>query len=568
MVQKNNFMEEPEKNTVQDTTKKKVFSDRHIQLLGCFLLTIFIFLSFFSVPHFDFVHYDDHVYVTDNPAVKTGLAAESISWALTSLDAGFWHPLTWLSLMLDYELYGLNAGGYHVTNILLHIINTLLLFIILGRMTGTLGRSFFVAALFALHPLHVESVAWIAARKDVLSTFFMMLTLWGYVHYVKNPGVGRYLLMVIAFVLGLTAKPMLVTLPFILLLLDLWPLGRFAEKQSIADSKQLLHTGIVVRLLLEKVPLLILAAGVSVVTVIAEGQAGALAPMISYSLDVRMSNALVSYVLYIGKMFCPVNLTVFYPHPGSWPVWTVILSALFLGAISYCSIRCLRKYPYFATGWFWYLGTLIPVIGLVQVGTHGMADRYTYIPLIGLFIAIAWGSVDILKRLSHYKAVLGVFATVILAACGIQSYLQAQYWENAIRLFRHAVDVTDKNYIAYNNLGAALARRGNPAEAVTQYRKAIKIIPQYLEAHFNMGAAFADQGEFSRAVDCYQRALNIRPDFAEAHNNLAIVLARQGQLEEAIQHFQMALIIRNNYRDARNNLSIAEQELKKQIKEK
>ena len=537
-----------------------------IRLFLCLLLTILIVIVYSQVSYFDFVHYDDHVYITDNPAVKTGLTADSIYWALTSLDAGFWHPLTWLSLMLDHELYGLNAGGYHITNVLFHIINTLLLFIVLMRMTGILWRSFFVAALFALHPLHVESVAWIAARKDVLSTFFMMLTLLGYSHYVQKPAVRRYIIVVIIFILGLMAKAMLVTLPFVLLLLDWWPLERFNTKKAIPDFQHPLHLEKTGWLFLEKVPLLALSIGGSVATVIAEGRAGALSPMVTYSLDVRLANALVSYLLYIRKMLCPVDLAVFYPHPGLWPVWAVAPSFLFLGTISYLSISQSRKYPYFAVGWFWYLGTLMPVIGLVQVGMHAMADRYTYIPLIGLFIVIAWGSVDICKRLPHSVMVLRVMAVVILTVFSIQSYIQTQYWKNAIQLFRHAIDVTKGNYIAHNNLGAALARQGNSAEAVNQYREAIRIMPQYLEAHFNLGTAFADQGKFTQAVDCYQRALNIMPNFAEAHNNLAIVLAKQGQLEDAIMHFQKALIIRRDYQDARNNLRIAEEGLKNKLK--
>ncbi len=541
---------------------KSHFRPRQVRLFCCLILTLFIFLVYSQVSHFDFVHYDDHVYVTDNAAVKAGLTAQSIRWALTSLDAGFWHPLTWLSLMLDYDLHGLNAGGYHVTNVIFHIFNTLLLFIVLAQITGTLGRSFFVAALFALHPLHVESVAWIAARKDVLSTFFMILTLWGYSHYVQRPGVRRYLTMAILFVLGLMAKPMLVTMPFVLLLLDWWPLDRFKTKQTITDSQQFWNRGNAGWLFLEKAPLLAIAIGVSVATVVAEGRAGALTPMVSYALDVRLANALVSYVLYIGKMICPVNLAVFYPHPGLWPVWAVASSVLLLGAISYLSIRRRRRYPWFAVGWFWYLGTLVPVIGLVQVGSHGMADRYTYIPLIGLFIVIAWGSMEVCKRLPGCVIGLRVMAVVVLTVFTAQSYIQTQYWENAVDLFSHAIGVTKGNYIAYNNLGAALAHRGNSVEAVNQYREALKIMPRYLEANFNMGAALAQQNKFTQAIDYYQRALAINPDFAEAHNNLAIVLAKQGQLEDAIVHFQRALIIRQDYQDARNNLRIAWQELK------
>ncbi|MEN6623869.1 MAG: tetratricopeptide repeat protein [Smithella sp.] len=540
---------------------KKGIDTLQIKLLSCLLLTLLIFIVYSQVTHFDFVHYDDHVYVTDNYRVKGGLTADNICWALTSLDAGFWHPLTWLSLMLDHDLYGLNAGGYHVTNLIFHIINTLLLFIVLVRMTGAIRRSFFVAALFALHPLHVESVAWIAARKDVLSTFFMMLTLWGYLRYVQSPNFIRYLLVTIFFAFGLMAKSMLITLPFILLLLDWWPLNRFGLGQLIPDFKQSRHWNNIGLLILEKLPLLVLVIGVSIATVVAEERAGALKPMVSYALDVRLSNALVSYILYIGKMLWPVNLAVFYPHPGLWPIWTVTLSILVLGIVSYLSIYLLKKYPYFAVGWFWYLGTLVPVIGLVQVGSHAMADRYTYIPLIGLFIALVWGSVDLCRKLRCPKVILclpAVFTIIILC---IGTYIQTRYWENAITLFHHALDVTKNNYIAHNNLGAALARQGNPAAAVTQFGEALRIMPKYIEANFNMGVALADQGNFKQAANFYLRTLEIKPGFAEAHNNLAIVLVHQGLFEDALFHFRMALKIRPNYPDALNNLRLAMQEI-------
>ncbi|MDD4352563.1 MAG: tetratricopeptide repeat protein [Candidatus Gracilibacteria bacterium] len=533
----------------------------------CLILILLTFGVYAQVFHFDFVHYDDHVYVTDNYHVKIGLTVENIRWALTSLDAGFWHPLTWLSLMFDHDLYGLNAGGYHLTNVLFHIINTLLLFNVLGRMTGTWGRSFFVAALFALHPLHVESVAWIAARKDVLSTFFMLLTLWGYIGYGQKHNVFRYFGVVFFFILGLMAKSMLVTLPFILLLLDWWPLQRFRIETPINNVKQFLCSKNTGWLFLEKIPLLVLAVGVSVATIIAEEKVGALTPMISFPVDARLSNSLVSYVLYIGKMFCPVNLAVFYPHPGAWLAGAVVLSVLFLGGISYFSIHLLKKYPYFAVGWFWYLGTLVPVIGLVQVGMHAMADRYTYIPLIGLFIVITWGSVDLCKRLSCSKLLLLVLAFVIITAFSIQTYIQTSYWQNPVVLFRHALQVTKDNYIAYNNLGASLARRGMPDAAINQYKEALCIMPRYLEANFNLGAALADLGNYKEAIDYYRRALAINPIFPEAHNNLAVALAAQGNLEEAVRHFRLALNIRPDYEGAQNNLRIAEQERQQKIKE-
>lgn len=539
-----------------------IFSLSHPRLICCLLLTIFILIVYGNTLQFDFVHYDDHVYITDNPGLQSGLTLGNIRWALTSLDAGFWHPLTWLSLMLDFELYGLNAGGYHWTNVIFHIMNTILLFMVLERMTGYLWRSCLVAALFALHPLHVESVAWVAARKDVLSTFFLMLVLQGYVYYAARPGIWRYLLVTVLFILGLMSKAMLVTLPFVLLLLDWWPLGRFGNLGSFEGINRLGRVRTVWWLIVEKAPLLLLSAAVSVVTVIAEQSVGALPTIESFSLDVRVANALVSYVLYIGKTFWPVGMAVFYPHPGLWPLWAISLSVMILAGITLLGIRWYRAHPYFAIGWFWYLGTLVPVIGLVQVGAHGMADRYTYVPLIGLFIVIVWGCADIFNYFPGNQMIPGSMAVVIFTVLSIQSYVQTQYWRNARQLFQHAIEVTKDNYIAYNNLGAALARQGMSLEAINRYREALRIKPEYTEAYFNMGAALADQEKFPDAVYFYQQALQLKPDFAEAHNNLAIALARQGRLEEAIRHFTKALTIRENYQDARNNLKIALQELK------
>ena len=537
----------------------KSFSN--FRLLSVLLLTLLILCVFGQAAQFDFVHYDDHVYVTDHLRVQSGLTLESIQWALTSLDAGFWQPMTWLSLMLDFRLYGFNAGGYHWTNVILHILNALLLLLVLERMTGAFWRSAFVAALFALHPLHVESVAWVAARKDVLSTFFWLFVMLGYVAYVKHPGGWRYLGVIFLFILGLMSKAMLVTLPFVLLLLDWWPLGRFHTIKSVQEKGPLKSIRSPGWLFLEKAPLLALAIGVSVATILAEQRTGALSPMVSFPLDVRLANALVSYVLYIGKMFRPTDLAVFYPHPGLWPIWAWVSSGLLLVVISIMSLRWLRAYPYFAIGWFWYLGTLVPVIGLIQVGSHGMADRYTYVPMIGLFIMMAWGGFDMLRHFRWHRLLIGGVVFILLFILSIQSYMQTRHWENAQQLFQHAIEVTKDNYVAHNNLGAVLSRQGKALDAVEQYRKALRIIPRYPEAQFNLGAALADQEQYPEAIMACRRVLEIKPDFAEAHNNLAIALAKQGDLEGAIGHFKAALMIRNDYRDAKNNLGIALREL-------
>ena len=538
-------------------------------LLLSLLLILSTLLVFDQVRGFDFVHYDDDTYVLGNRHVQAGLTSANIVWALTATEAGFWHPLTWLSLMLDYDLYRLNPGGYHGTNLIFHLLNTLLLFLVLADLTGGIVRSAFVAGLFALHPLHVESVAWIAERKDVLSAFFWLLTLGLYSSYVKRPSLSRYLFVLLSFSMGLMAKPMLVTLPCVLLLLDFWPLGRF----QVLPGKGILHRCRVIsarpsklrtwgfgHLLLEKVPLLFLSLIVVALTFHTEARAGALASLDAYPLTVRISHSFVSYWIYLGKMFWPIDLAVFYPHPGQWPLPVVGAATVSLLVITYCCLKLLPAFPYAALGWFWYLCTMAPVIGFVQLGSQGMADRYTYIPLIGIFIMAAWGVPDILHSWRRHTVFLAPVALALLLLLGCLSWRQVGYWQDAKTLFQYAIKVTKQNYLAHNNLGAALAREGEFAAALVQYAEALHLRPQYADALFNRGQALAASGRPAEAEQSYRAALQLKPFFVEAQNNLGIVLANEGKNAEARLHFEAALRLRPDYEAAGKNLRFLLQE--------
>lgn len=578
--------------------------DNHYPTVIIIFLIAITLISYWSVQQFEFVNYDDDIYVTENIHVLSGITKETVIWAFTTFHASNWHPLTWLSLFFDYEFYWLNPAGYHWTNVLFHVSNTLLLFLALTRLTGVLWQSGFVAALFAIHPLHVESVAWVAERKDVLSTFFWMLTLYAYVLYVEHPDWKRYAFMFISFSFGLMAKPMLVTLPFVLLLLDYWPLKRSLCKpsnshmdfqQSCTKNAQGSFKNInVARSLLEKIPLIVLSIIASIMTLIAQQSGEAIMPLQRLSLIERITNAFVSYATYIIKMFWPVDLAVFYPHPGMWPVWQVCVSILLLAGIS-TYVWKLSDHPYLRVGWLWYLGTLVPVIGIVQVGSQSMADRYTYIPLIGLFIMIAWGIPNILRQWRYKRPVLFLSAGLVLLFLMICTGLQVRHWENSISLFRHAVNVTEGNSTAINNLGNALARKGFLDEAILQYKeaidlqpnnpytytnmgkvlmlqgkvkdavisysKALQLEPQHMKAHFNIGVAYSEIGYNSEAILHYTEAIKINPDFVAAYNNLGILYAKQEDFDEAVKYFKKALAIFPNYDSARNNLRIAMEQI-------
>jgi len=524
---------------------------RYLKVIICLSLAAATFAVYWQVTNHDFVSFDDNVYVTQNSHVQAGVTKKNIIWALTRIDANFWHPLTWLSHMLDCELFGLDAEMHHLTNLLFHIANTLLLFWVIKRMTGALWRSAFVAALFALHPLHVESVAWISERKDVVSTLFWMLTMWAYVRYAERPGVNRYLLILFFFASGLMAKPMIVTLPFVLLLMDYWPLGRW--QLGLQEKK---------RLISEKIPLLALVAVFSVVAFLAQGDA--IQSLGEFPFKFRIYNALVSYLSYIRKMFWPTDLSVFYPYPKMIPFWQVAGSGLLLVFLSVVVIRMAKRHPYLSVGWFWYLGTLVPVIGLVQVGAQAMADRYTYIPLIGLFVIIAWGTPDLLRKWSHRKPALAILAGLVLSVFTVFAWLQARHWKDSISLFTHAIEVTTDNWLAHNDLGFPLAQQGRNSDAIRHFSEALRIKPDYWEGHVNLGNTLALMGRLDEAMIHFREALRINPESFEAHRMLGTVLGIQGKFEAAVNHLNKGLQINPTDQETQKNLKIALEKMGKQ----
>jgi len=541
-------------------------------LMICIVLTIAILIAFWQVTQCDFTNYDDPAYITENDHIQNGLTMAGIRWAFTTDYAENWHPLTWLSHMLDVQLFGLRPRWHHLTNLLFHLANTLLLFFVLNRMTNALWKSAFVAALFALHPLHVESVAWVAERKDVLSAFFWMLTLGAYGYYVERPKVQRYLLVVVFFVLGLMSKPMLVTLPFVLLLLDYWPLRRLEQTTSVeqkgksgkkrpaghdmkadkpADYQP--QWAVIRPRLWEKIPLIALAALSSIVTFLVQQKGGAVASFEAIPVGVRIANAVVSYVAYIGQMIWPHDLAVLYPHPVLLPPWQVFGSAILLIAVTITAIWHARRNPHMAVGWLWYAGTLVPVIGIVQVGLQARADRYTYLPQIGLFIMAAWGVSDLSKNWRHRKEVLFAASSVILLCLCIVTRTQVRYWQNSITLFGHALQVTENNYTAYYNRGTALAKRGDYQQAIGDYDKVIEINPTYKEAYNNRGNAYASLGNYRQAIENYDKALEINPKHITAYNNRGNAYLLLGNNRQAIGNYDKALKIDPNYAEAYYN---------------
>jgi len=492
---------------------------------------VFLFLATFAVyaqvRHFDFVNFDDPEYVTANPHVRAGITPASVVWAFTSGEAANWFPLTRLSHMLDYQMFGLRSGWHHLTNVLLHALAVLLLFAFLNRSTGRRWPSAWVALIFALHPLHVESVAWVAERKDVLSAFFWFLALWSYVR-------RHYWLTLLAFCLGLMSKPMVVTLPFVLLLLDRWPL-----RQPLRSALRV------------KIPMMGLSAAGATAAYLVQRSSGAVREVGQFPLGLRVENAVVSYAIYIVKMFWPARLAVFYPYPHDLPVWQIALSALLLVGVSMVVLRQRRSRPYLAVGWLWYLGTLVPVIGLIQVGAQARADRYTYLPMVGLSIMLVWGLPEVLKS---KVAISG--AIVACLACAVLCEAQIQYWRNSETLFRHALDVTSSNYLAHHNLGVAFADEGRFPEAIKQYQAALQIEPNAANVQTDYGNALAKSGRIPEAIEHYEAALRVLPDSPITHNDLANALAAApGSVPEAIAEYQTALRLKPDYEEARKNLA-------------
>ncbi|MDD5063916.1 MAG: tetratricopeptide repeat protein [Phycisphaerae bacterium] len=518
-----------------------------------------------------FVNYDDDLYVTENPNVNKGISGNSIIWAFTTGYCNNWHPLTWLSHMLDCQVFGLKPAGHHIVNLFFHIANTLLLFWILKKMTGGIWQSAFVAAVFALHPLHVESVAWIAERKDVLSGFFWMLTIAAYVRYAKRPDIKKYLLAVLFLCLGLMSKPMTATLPFVLLLLDWWPLDRFQSKGGISPKSKSAKAGYqkasLGSLIKEKIPLFALAVILSVITfaVQQKGKPTEISAAVPASirittapLNVRISNALVSYVSYMVKTVYPKRLAVLYPHPtDSLPKWEPIVCFVLLAAITAGVIYLARRQRYLATGWLWYLGTLVPVIGLVQVGAQAMADRYTYLPSIGIFIMAAWGAGELLAKRRYQKLAMGTAAGIVLAILMICTHKQVSYWQNSSTLFGHTLAVTEKNFIMHDNYGVELLNAGQLDEAAKQFDKSLQINPEYLKALSHKGKVLLEQGKFNEAITWFTEMVRTVPDYPDVQYLLGVSYARKGEYEKSVPLFEAALRLKPNWPDAYNDLALA-----------
>jgi Tfp pilus assembly protein PilF len=502
-----------------------------------------------QVRHFEFINFDDTDYVTENINIRAGLTVEGIVWAFTTVHAGNWHPMTWLSHMLDVSLFGMDPGGHHVMNLLFHVLNTLLVFVVFSKMTGAMRQSAFVAALFALHPLHVESVAWVSERKDLLSTFFWILALWAYAWYAAAPSMRRYLTVGVFFCLGLMSKPMVITLPFVLLLLDYWPLKRCQWSHFSGGANG--GRALIFRLIREKIPLLALSVLSAAVTVYAQTSGGAVKDLDIFPPAVRAANAVVAYASYIIKMIWPVDLAFLYPHPGMPPGWQVAGAFLMLVVITVFALVRAEKKPYVIFGWLWFTGTLVPVIGLVQVGMQAMADRYTYIPLIGLFVMLTWGMADVARKWRLPIPVLALAAGVLLLASGALTWKQTGYWKNSETLFRHALDATRENFIAHYNLANVLARQKDPAEAIFHYRQALRVKSGFSDAHINLGNTFSLQENDEEAIRHYRAALKSQPQNARLHVNLAMALEKTGRPDQALAHYLEAIQIDPDNEDTR-----------------
>jgi len=550
-----------------------------------FLLALVTFVAFMPILNNDFINFDDDNYITENPWIKNGITLDAIKWAFTTIAVGYWHPLAWFSHILDWSLFSSWAGGHHLVSLLFHIGAVLFLFLFLNKTTQQLWPSAIVAALFAVHPLRVESVAWAAERKDVLSMFFGMATLYAYAFYVEDKKISRYLLCLFLFILALMSKPMMVTIPFVLLLIDYWPLQRWqktipaqpvqtqlATAQLPKNKKKKKRKNIVmpteqaktplpvqntkqltIHLLKEKIPFFGLSGIASLVTLWAQQKGGSLASLDKLPFFDRLANALVSYAAYLGKMFYPANLAIFYPYQ-ELSGWQIAGAVFLLLIITTAALFFIRKAPFFIVGWLWYLGTLVPVIGLVQVGNQAMADRYTYFPSIGISIMLVWGVLLLVPKEKMRKFILAPLSAVTLLILAILSWHYCQAWKDSIAIFSHALNATKNNYLAHNNLGVALDEAGKTKEAVLHYRAALDIHPGHDSALVNLGAALAAAGKSEEAAAFYQKALETNPDNAHAHTNWGAALAAAGKKQEAIAHYRKAIRIDPHLAEAHFNL--------------
>jgi len=525
-----------------------------------FALALITFAVYAPVRHFGFLTFDDPDYITSNAQVSAGLTGAGLVWASTAFHAGTWMPVTWLSYMTDVALHGVDAGWLHITNVALHVVSTLALFGVLVRLTGAMGRSAFVAALFAVHPLHVESVAWIAERKDVLSTLFWWLAIGAYAACVRRPSRSRYALVAACFAAGLMAKPMLVTLPLTLLLLDVWPLGRLDAARG---------WGALIR---EKLPLVALSVLSTAITFAAQQQVGAVAQLDALPLGSRIANGLISYVGYLANMIWPARLAILYPFPAEVSTLAALASLGLLGGITYLALQARRRYPYVTVGWFWYLLTLVPVIGLAQVGSHAMADRFTYVPLVGIFIIIAWGVPDLLSRRRPQSAAMGLTSRWALASGAVAIVLtlaavarvQTAYWQDSLTSWQHALDVTADNFIAEDALGGVLTDEGRMAEAMPHFRRALELHSDFPGARHNLtvaltkqGEAFAGVGRLDDATAAFQEALRHSPASADVHEDLGLVLFALGRVDEAVAAYREAVRLNPELAEAHDSLGMA-----------
>lgn len=554
--------------------KKTCFNIRY-EILICLFIIITTLAVYWQLRNHEFINLDDAIYIENN-YVKKGISLDGIKWAFSFKfkESTYWHPLTWLSLMLDYHLYGSDSGMHHFNSLIFHIVNSLLLFLVFNRMTGELWKSAFIAAIFALHPLNVESVAWATQRPNILSTMFWMLSMLAYIDYIKHTDLFRYLLALFVFIIGLMAKPAIVTLPFVFLLLDYWPLGRIqypsnvripianAEnlgknqmihtRQCLASINSMIHSNI--RLFLEKIPFFIFS-GISVfITISGKGWVVS-TEMIPMKL--RITNSLVSYMSYIGKMIWPFNLSVYYPYPKSIPVWQSIGAAFVLFCLTFLIILAIKSKPYLTTGWLWFIGTIVPLMGLVQTGLQpAIADRYAYVSFIGLYIMLAWGIPELLHRWHNSKIGLAIGSVVLLIILMMITRTQVQYWSSSITLFEHALDVNNRNYVIHNNLGVVLSEKGNVKNSIRHYSDALRIKPDFAYAHNNLGYALSIQGDVNGAIKHYHIAIKCKPDYAHAHNNLGNALTGQGKTVEAMKHYSLALKLEPDFVQIYNNLGV------------
>lgn len=527
-------------------------------LIGLFLI-LSILIIYGQVKDFEFVTYDDSAYITDNPHIKKKLTLETIKWAFTSTHHKHWHPLTWISHILDYRLFGMDPAGHHVISVFIHIANTLLLFWFIKRTTGDCLKSGFVAALFALHPLHVEAVAWVADRKDVLCTLFWMLAMVTYAVYARRPSPITHLLVVLIFVMGLLSKPMVITMPLVFLLLDYWPLRRFTFNPGNRVQSDDGRKKAMLNMIGEKAIFLIFIVVSGIITIIVMQKPGIPAFNVAawVPTPMQLANVPLHYTGYIIQTIFPFHLAIPVRFISMPPVWKIIASLGALILISYFVFKKARRYPYLPVGWLWYLITLLPVVGLIRIGPVLMADHYTYIPLIGLFIIAVWGIPDLLQGWQHHQAALKLLAGTVIVGMMVLSFIQVGYWKNSVTLYRHAISVRPNHALAHNNLGIVMSKQGKLKEAVYHFAQALRIKPDYANAFSNLGLALARQGKLEDAVFYYKKALKIKAKDAEVHFNLAQVYARQRNYDSAIAHYRQALRVRPRWATGHNHLGIA-----------